>query len=305
MERQRKVLITGAAGFTGHYLSDVLTAEGWQVHGMVGHRPFGVSPSVAFWHEADLLDRSAVAAVVEAVQPSAVVHLAAISFVAHGDADLVYRTNVIGTRNLLEALKLAALPALSGVLVASSANVYGNATDGQLSEHAPAAPVNDYAVSKIAMEYVCRLYQSDLPVVVVRPFNYTGIGQAESFLVPKIVAHFKRRASKIELGNLDVARDFSDVRDVALTYARLLQTPTSVGGTFNVCSGRAWSLREIIDALEALSGHALKVEVNPAFVRANEVKTLIGDRRQLESVIGPSSLIPFDQTLQWMLSGAL
>jgi nucleoside-diphosphate-sugar epimerase len=151
------------------------------------------------------------------------------------------------------------------------------------------------------MEYVARLYMNRLPIIIARPFNYTGRGQAEHFLIPKIVAHARRRASFIELGNLDVARDFSDVRTVVSCYRRLLETPVAVGGTFNVCSGRVYSLRDVLSIVREISGHEMEVRINPAFVRENEVKVLLGSRARLESAIGKVDDIPLDETLRWMM----
>ena len=189
------------------------------------------------------------------------------------------------------------------VLLASSANIYGNARGGQLDETAPAAPANDYAVSKVAAEHVARIYSSRVPIIVSRPFNYTGRGQSESFLLPKIVAHARDRAPVMELGNLDVARDFSDVRAIADAYVRLLSTPAAVGQTFNICSGRAVSLHDVIDLVSSISGHRPEIRVNPALVRENEVSKLWGSPAKLESVIGPLKHIPLEETLRWMLEG--
>lgn len=107
----------------------------------------------------------------------------------------------------------------------------------------------------------------------------------------------------IELGNIDVARDFSDVRAVVDSYARLLDTPAAIGGLFNVCSGEARSLAEVIALVQKLSGHHMDVTVNPAFVRLDEVKTLCGSRAQLGSVIGPLAMPPLEDTIAWMLGG--
>ena len=227
-------------------------------------------------------------------------HLAAIAFVAHGDVASIYETNLIGSRNLLEAVVQAAVNP-KAVLLASSANVYGNATGGMLDESTPPAPANDYAVSKLAMEYVSRLFQDRMPIIVARPFNYTGVGQTENFLLPKIVAHVRRKASIIELGNLNVARDFSDVRMVVRCYRRLLEHPKAIGETFNVCSGKAHTLQEILDAIRTISGHDFEVRVNPAFVRANEVKYLLGSRRKLEDLIGSITDTTLTDTLRWMI----
>jgi nucleoside-diphosphate-sugar epimerase len=163
------------------------------------------------------------------------------------------------------------------------------------------APANDYAVSKVAAEYVGSLYAERLPIITVRPFNYSGRGQAENFLIPKIVAHARRRAPVIELGNLDVARDFSDVRTVVDAYARLLETPDAIGGTFNICSGEAVTLSDILELVAKLSGHRPEVRSNPALVRADEVKVLRGSAVRLESVIGKLNGIGLADTLRWML----
>ena len=209
-----RVLITGVQGFTGRYVAAELERHGWDVWGL------GSQPSdVPRYHCVDLLDGVALRGVIELVQPDAVVHLAAIAFVGHGDVDAFYRVNLLGTRHLLEALAHSPHP-LQCVLLASSANVYGNATEGVLTEATPPQPANDYAVSKLAMEHMARLWMDKLPIVIARPFNYTGVGQSVTFLLPKIVAHFQQRASVIELGNLHVWRDFSDVRAVAQAYRR-------------------------------------------------------------------------------------
>jgi GDP-6-deoxy-D-talose 4-dehydrogenase len=164
----------------------------------------------------------------------------------------------------------------------------------------PAAPANDYAVSKLAMEYMARLWMDKLPIIMVRPFNYTGVGQAENFLLPKIVAHFKRREARIELGNLQVWRDFSDVRVVAASYRHLLAAPGAAGGVFNVSSGKAYSLGEALEMMAAIAGYRIDVHVNPAFVRANEVVRLTGDNRRLQGVVGTIAPPPLQDTLRWM-----
>lgn len=291
----KRALITGIKGFTGQYVAAELAQHGWEVWGIGSHD----EADDARYRRVDLADAAGLRAVVAEVQPDAVVHLAAIAFVGHGDAEAFYTVNLIGTRNLLSALA-ACSKKPECVLLASSANVYGNATEGVLSETTPPNPANDYAVSKLAMEYVARLWMDKLPIVIARPFNYTGVGQTESFLLPKIVGHFRRGAEVIELGNLDVWRDFSDVRAVAQAYRRLLET-CPAGETVNVCSGKANSLREVIAMVERISESSMQVQVNPAFVRANEVKTLCGDSTKLRSIIGEWATPPLEDTLRWML----
>lgn len=298
-------LITGVAGFTGHYLANDLLSLGYDVAGLehntgmsVGDQP-PPDAGTAVVYRCDLLDRAGLSKVVQHVQPDVVVHLAAISFVAHGDAEAIYRINVVGTRNLLEAL--AALEKKpSAVLLASSANIYGNSSESLIDETIPPDPANDYAVSKLAMEYMARLWMDRLPIVISRPFNYTGVGQAPHFLLPKIVGHFQRREKTIELGNTDVERDFSDVRFVSRAYCRLLQAAPA-GQVFNVCSGTAWSLKDVLAMMSEIAGYEIEVRVNPAFVRASEVKRLQGDGSKLERAVGSLPVIPLKETLAWMM----
>ncbi len=292
-------LITGGEGFTGRYLAAELAKAGDEVHSLDRHPSAGDIEGIVRSHRASLLDAERVREIVADIRPQRVVHLAAIAFAAHDDIDELYSTNIIGSRNLLEALASHGGD-LESVMLASSANVYGD-HDGVIGEETPPAPANDYGVTKTAMEYVARTYADRLPLIVARPFNYTGVGQAPNFLIPKIVDHTRRRAEGIELGNIDVARDFSDVRSVVSAYAALLSSAAALGGTFNICSGKATSLRQVIAMVEKLSGHVLPVTVNPDFVRENEVKELCGDRARLDSVIGSLDTPSLEDTLRWML----
>jgi nucleoside-diphosphate-sugar epimerase len=290
----KRVLITGIHGFTGRFMAAELKAHGCEVIGM-GRQP----SQEAGYYQADLANTAELHKVLGQIQPDIVVHLAAVAFVGHGVADAFYQVNLIGTRNLLEAIE-ACGKTPECVLIASSANVYGNASEGLLDETTPVSPANDYAVSKVAMEYMVSLWHSRLPIVITRPFNYTGVGQDENFLLPKIVSHFVRRADRIELGNLDVWRDFSDVRAVVSAYRGLLEA-RPIGQTVNVSSGVTHSLRQVIDMCREITGHELITEVNPAFVRDNEVKTLCGDNSRLRGLVPGWQTPALKDTLRWML----
>lgn len=297
-----RVLITGINGFTGRYMAAEMCDAGYDVFGLAHGAPSAdssnpITPITTL--ACDLCDRAGLMNIVEEVRPDLVVHLAGIAFVAHGDAEAMYRTNLVGTRNLLEALAQGTHQPRS-VLLASSANIYGNATVEPIIETTPPAPANDYAVSKLAMEYMAKLWTDRLPITIVRPFNYTGVGQSINFLLPKIVDHFKRHAPVLELGNLDVVRDFSDVRTVAHSYHHLVETDTA-GKVFNVCSGIGYSLQDVLQMMRDITGHHPEIHVNPAFVRANEVHRLIGSRAKLDAAIGKVPAIPLRDTLQWML----
>lgn len=279
-----KILLTGAAGFTGLFLKSAAEAAGHQVVAL----------------QANLTDKAAVAAEVLQAAPDVVVHLAAISFVGHANDTAFYGVNVVGTMNLLAGL--AALPVRpSKVLLASSANVYGNCDASPITEAQSAAPVNHYAMSKLAMEHMARTYLDRLPVVFTRPFNYTGPGQAPNFLIPKLISHFAKLASAIELGNLHVEREFNDVRMVCDAYLALLAHGVP-GDVYNVCSGKPYTLQHVIGLLTEITGHTMDVQMNPAFVRANEVHRLCGSPDKLLTCTGPMQVPTLEDTLRWMLA---
>ncbi|MDZ7784847.1 MAG: GDP-mannose 4,6-dehydratase [Halioglobus sp.] len=249
--------------------------------------------------QADLEDAGAIAREVAGEDFDYVVHLAAISAVTHADELGFYRVNLFGTLNLLEALcALAPLP--RKVILASSANIYGNSPASPITEDTSAAPVNHYAMSKLAMEHMSAQYNDRLPLVAVRPFNYTGVGQDMRFVVPKLVAHFRERRSAVELGNIDVEREFNDVRDICNVYLKLLEAGDP-GEVYNICSGRTHRLRDVIQCLEALSGHSIDIRVNPAFVRRNEVHRLCGNPEKLRACTGEAPSGDLEATLRWML----
>ena len=277
------VLVTGLDGFTGKYLSDELISHGHTVVGL----------------QSDLMDEKALNQEIADAMPEAVIHLAGISFVPNQEINHIYEVNLLGARNLLQALFLHA-PEVKSVLLASSAYVYDSSTEGLLTETSPINPANDYAVSKCAMEQMAALWREKLPVCIVRPFNYTGVGQSDHFLIPKIVSHFKMKKPVIELGNLEVEREFGDVRSVAQIYRKLLDKRAS-NEILNISTGNAHSLKEAIAICGKITGHAMEINVNPLFVRPNEVTSLVGCNKRLKQCIGSWKEYTFEETLRWML----
>lgn len=285
-----KILLTGANGFTGRPFTQLAVAAGHTVEPL----------------QSDLTHPVALQQQVLASAPDAVVHLAAISFVGHADGNAFYAVNVIGTTNLLAALvQLPKRP--HRVLLASSANIYGNCTQSPIAEDQPPAPVNHYAMSKLAMEHMARTYADRLPLLITRPFNYTGPGQDVNFVIPKLVEHFAQRAPSIALGNLDVEREFNDAQMVCGAYLQLLQHGVP-GEVYNVCSGQPYTLQHVINTLVRITGHQIKVQVNPAFVRANEVRYLCGSPAKLQALLTRHGCTldnpPLEDTLRRMLSAA-
>ena len=285
-----KILLTGADGFTGRPFASHAIEAG---HVIVPLR-------------ADLTDREALINEVRETKPEAVVHLAGIAFVGHSDDAAFYAVNTVGTTNLLDALSQAPLRPRR-VLLASSANVYGNSDHSPLTESHVPAPVNHYATSKLAMEYMARTYADRLDIVIARPFNYTGPGQDANFVIPKLAKHFATQAPSISLGNLNVEREFNDVHMVCDAYLQLLDHGVA-GEIYNVCSGKPYTLQHVIDTFVRLTGHAIHIEIDPRFVRPNEVHRLCGSPDKLEALlrahneelVSPS----LDDTLTHMLAQA-
>jgi nucleoside-diphosphate-sugar epimerase len=296
--RASRILVTGGNGFTGRHLCAQLRADGHDVLELTEHEPTGAAQI-----RAELTDAAQMRDAVARARADRVVHLAAIAFPGHADAGAIYRVNVIGTLNLLQALAEQGF-GNGGVLLPSTATVYAGDGAAALSEESPLRPASHYAASKLAMEHMARLFADRLPIVTVRPFNYTGPGQREPYLVPKVVRHFRQRAPFIELGNIDSERDFLDVRAVTDAYARLLRTEEAFGQTFNLCSGVGTSVRGLIEKLEAITSHRMEVRVNPAFVRPNEPRRIVGSARRLQGVIGPLVDVPLARTLEDMLADA-
>lgn len=290
VSRSKRLLITGIAGFTGDHLAKHFTALGYEVYGTTIDEP-----CMPEHFRCDLRDRDAIRSVVDQIQPTHVIHLAAISFVGESNASLLYDVNVIGSCNLLDAL--AGLPkAPQKVILASSATVYGDQGCEVLDESMCPHPVNHYGCSKLVMEQMAFTYRSKFPIIITRPFNYTGVGQPEHFLIPKIVSHFKERKSIIELGNLHVEREFNDIRDVCEIYAKLLSSDAE-GETLNLCTGRGVTLLSVIDRMNEIAGYEIDIQVNPAFVRPNEIKRLVGSVDHLTSLIGTIKPRPIRDTL--------
>lgn len=279
-----RILLTGAEGFTGRHLAVAAARRGYEIQEL----------------RSNLTDAQSLMNELAETRFDYVVHLAAISAVTHANLQEFYNVNLFGSLNLMDAI-LASECAPTRVLVASSANVYGNSPMSPIGEQVCPDPLNHYAMSKLAMEQM--LKATALPLVFVRPFNYTGVGHDDRFVIPKMVDHFARRAPAIELGNMQVEREFNDVRTVVQAYLDLLELGQA-GETYNICSGTTHSLDSVLALLSELTGHSVTARVNPDFMRPNELQRLCGDPAKLEACIGALSHPPLSQTLEWMLQAA-
>jgi len=279
-----RILVTGIDGFTGRHLKLKLTG--------LGHLVYGLS--------ANLMDLNSVNKEIEEIQPEAVAHLAGVSFAGHKEYRQYYDVNLIGTRNLLEALRCHSKK-IKSVLIASSANIYGGNYQYPISENDNPNPGSDYAISKLALEYVAKLFMNKLPIFIVRPFNYSGVGQSESFLIPKIINHFNKKMTSIELGDITVQREFNDVRNVVDIYSKLLTNAPS-GNIFNICTGKVFSIQEIINRCEEITNQKMEIKANHDFYRSNDANRLVGNGQYLRKFIKHENVFDLDDTLLWMLS---
>jgi len=283
----KKVLITGINGFTGVHLERFFLQKGFDVYGTVIDRPKQIKHI-----QCDITQKSQLANVIGFVMPDYVIHIAAISFVGEDNASLIYDVNVMGTENLLQSL-LENDVHPKKVILASSATVYGNQGKEVLDESMCPKPINHYGCSKLSMEHMATNYFDKFDIIVTRPFNYTGVGQAKHFLIPKIVSHFKESKKEIELGNIHVAREFNDIDYVTEIYYRLLLCDAK-SIAVNLSSNAPVKLLDVIEMMQEIAGYEIEVRVNPAFVRENEIKSLAGSTEKLSSMID----IPEKNTLR-------
>ena len=292
-EKQNRVLITGINGFTGVHLERYLVEKGFDVYGTVINTPINEKH-----YQCDITKMNQVDTIIAELRPDYLIHIAGISFPGESNASLIYDVNVIGTENILKALAKHAINPKK-VILASSATVYGNQGKEILDESMCPKPVNHYGCSKLAMEYMAANYFDTLDIIITRPFNYTGIGQEKHFLIPKIVSHYKGGKKEIELGNLMVAREFNDIDYIIGNYYKLLLCEAK-SITVNLSSNHPVKLLDVIDMMNEIAGYSIKVKVNPLFVRENEIPSLSGSTKLLETFIELENKDTLHKTLQTM-----
>lgn len=288
----KRVLITGIDSFTGSHLGGYLEDLGYDVYGT------SYLKNEEKTYRCDIRKKEDIKSVLQQVEPSFLIHLAGISFPAHGDNQDFYEINTIGAINILDALIESDLNPQKVILV-SSATVYGNQGIELLDESLCPTPANHYGASKYAMESLARNYFNRLNIIITRPFNYTGVGQEEHFLIPKIVKHFRDKKQTIELGNIDVIREFNDIVYICEVYAKLLESSSS-SEVVNLASNRGVKLLEVIDMMQKIAGYEIEVKINPKFVRKDEIKKLIGCNKKLFTLICEVKQRDFELTLKDM-----
>jgi GDP-4-dehydro-6-deoxy-D-mannose reductase len=311
----RAILVTGAAGFAGSHVLDMLVrgaSDGAapEAGSVVGwHRPRHAPArprETVLWDAIDLLDRSAVAAAIARLRPSIVYHCAGAAHVGRAweQTERTLATNVRGTHYLLDALRRADVE--SRVLIPSSAMVYEPAGE-PLAEGHPLVPAGPYGFSKLAQELLGGHDGSDsgVEVTIARAFNHFGPRQDPAFSTAGFARQIaaieaRRQPAEIAVGNLDARRDLTDVRDVVRAY-RLIVERAPAGRPFNVCSGRALAIREVLERLVARARVPIRLRVDPARLRPSDVPVLLGDPGRIRDELGWAPEIPLEQTLDEVL----
>ncbi len=304
----RRVLLTGGGGFVAPYFVEALAAVSTRPCDVLATgREAGFAPGVGQLVALDITDTESVSALVADLRPDAILHLAGISDLAACQADpaAAWRVNVEGTLNFARALHTHS-PG-STFIFAGSCQVYGASANlpGLLNEDHLLSPISEYGATKAAADLALGyLAARGLRTIRFRPFNHIGPGQSTAFAIPSFAAQIalieqKRQAPKISVGNLEAARDFLDVRDVARAYALALVRAESIdpGTVLNVASGNATVMRNILDTLIRLSGIDIEVHVDSARWRPNEIARLAGDSSKASACLDWKPCHRIEETL--------
>jgi len=305
-----KVLITGIEGFVGPYIADSLLQDGAEVIGtyLITQRQetHPLNPKITS-EQLDVTDTKAVDALIKKIRPDAIVHLAGFSSVSQSwkHPELCWKINVEGTRNLLEAVVRANINPT--ILIISSAEVYGKPLRLPITEEHLLNPDSPYGKSRKEMERLALEYHSSkkLKTIILRSFNHTGPGQMPTFVCSEFAQQVARIKSGLAepvmtVGDFNVQRDFSDVRDIAKAYVLAL-TECIPGEIYNVCSGKAYSIKEILEKIIRFSGIKITVTQDEAKTRPVNIQVLQGSHEKFSTETGWRPEIDLSQTLKDLL----
>jgi GDP-4-dehydro-6-deoxy-D-mannose reductase len=309
-----KALITGIGGFAGSHLAEHLLEKGWEVTGIErGGVPLasldGIAERISV-EECDIVNTCDVARAFKKLAPDTVFHLAATSFIpsAENAPQTAFDVNARGSLNILDACRQH-LPSAKIVLI-SSASVYGIVLPEMmpLREEYPPNPMDFYALTKLCAEEISRYYHRvhALPVTVLRPFNHIGPRQGQSFVTSSFAFQIVeieqgKRDPILNVGNLSAARDFTDVRDMVRAYGLAVEK-CSPGGVYNICSGRAHTIREILDRMLTLTAARIEIREDPERFRKVDVPLLYGDCTRFMGETGWKPERPLERTLEDILN---
>ncbi|WP_010184545.1 NAD-dependent epimerase/dehydratase family protein [Sphingomonas sp. PAMC 26605] len=291
-----RILVTGATGFVGSCVYALLQREGHDTHGTTKSRPHG---NIVY---CNIEDKTGVSLLLKQLQPDVIIHCAAISSVTSSKSFEYYSANTVATENILEAVRMAAKR--TRFIFISTAGVYGNQDTDSLSEDLCPKPVHHYGMSKFCCERLIHNFSDILDYTIIRPFNVIGLDQTADFIVPKLSRAFAAREPVVRLGNIDVYRDYIDIEEACNIIRQMIFLERSYGETYNLCSGIPVSLRDLLGLFAKITGHEIKVEIAPEFVRRNEVWRLTGDATKLKTLIGGGvPEISIEESIQRIVAG--
>lgn len=298
-----RYLITGVQGFVGRYLVEYLQAR--EVDAKIAGIDIAKESDMKIeYHSLDLSDKGQTAQIIQSFKPDYIVHLASISSVGQSwqDPAQCFKNNTNIMLNILEAVRQQNLK--TRILSIGSSEEYGDYEVEQmpLSEDYKLEPQNPYAVAKLSQEMLGKVYTAlGVDVVMTRSFNHIGPRQSDRFVVPsfikQLVAISEGKQTQMQVGNIDVSRDFTDVRDVVAAYYTILHKGKS-GEVYNVCSGHAHKLSEIITTAENILGIKANIEVDRSRLRPNDTMLIFGNNQKIKEELGWKPQYSFEQTIK-------
>lgn len=298
-----KILITGANGFVGQHLIELLKPD-YQILGLIHNSNLENSENVTYL-SGNILDQGFLEDTLKSFQPDFIVHLAAIAITSSPNPENIFKINLFGTLNLYQAIsQLKSADFNPKILYISSAEVYGKTTNPEnITEESPFFPGNFYGTSKVSADRLSfQMSKSNgLKIIIIRPFNHTGPGQQKGFFVPDMAAQIVKAENldegEIVTGNLESVRDFLDVRDVVAGYKLALETDLPPGEAFNLSSGQGFSMKQILDKLISLAKKPLKICYDKSRIRPSDIQITIGNNSKFKKLTNWEPKIPIDQTL--------
>lgn len=271
-----RILITGITGFVGGEVARQAIELDHEVSG------------ISFSHEndrclrCDISDKQQVLEVIRTLDPEIIIHCAGIASVTKGSTIDYYQAHVVGTENIISALD--ALGGRRRLVLLSTAAVYGNQPVSVLHENLIPLPVSHYGMSKYVCERLVNMAAENHDITNLRLFNLIGPGQSDDFIVAKLVHHYQRYATSIRLGNIDTIRDFLDIHTAATRILDIAFNPKSYGETINLCSGLGYSIRQMLEVLDEITGTKMGVVSAPELIRKSEIWSLLGSTEKFESI---------------------
>lgn len=302
-----KVFVTGISGFTGKHLFKLLNSKNYQIYGIYNKRKLFENNPNSF--QCDINDSSKLLNIIKKVKPDIIFHLAGVTYAADpSEFEIFYKSFIMGTLNLLETVKNLEIDPI--ILIPGSAAEYGIVSDQMnlIDEDCSLNPISHYGISKVLQSLIGHLYlkKGNLKIIRTRTFNILGPGQSERF----VCSNFAKQIAKIEatidnnkllVGNLEAKRDFVDVRDVVEAYELLCEKGV-IGEIYNVCSGKCYSIKEILNILLQFTNIEVDVKVNNNKSRKLDIPIQIGDYKKIKQSTGWEPKIPIEKSLEDLLN---